>query len=239
MQLLLHQLREQIPFVQLLFFTLLLPIMLLHLALGLQQVVPPDLLLRDVNAQAHDPSMGSHFFRGAFTNLGILLWWAAATVSAFTYFLLHRLFHTEVYAESAKAFFLYMALFTALLTLDDLFMLHEEVFPVHLGVPELAVYAAYGALTAGLIHFVHFLVRTDFLVLMLALGFFAFSMLIDEGMLRFLLRIPGRLDLLIEDTMKMLGIVCWLVFLLRTATQQLQLQTIAAPPESYRTDVQL
>lgn len=174
MQLLLHHFKRQRSLIQLLFLTVLLPLALLYLVLGLQQVVPLHLLLRDANAEAYDHNMGILFFRGAFSNIGVLLWWAAAIVSAFTYFLLHIPSRAAPFTKRAKAFFLYMAVLTTLLALDDLFMFHEEVFPVRLGIPELAVYAVYGVLAAGLIYFLRFLVRTDFLVLILALGFLPF-----------------------------------------------------------------
>ena len=113
--------------------TILLPVVMIYVVLDLQRVVPIKLLLRDANAEAHDPTLGLLFFQGAFSNVGILLWWTAAIVSAFTYFLLRIVLRTRATTRLSKTFLLYMALFTGVLVLDDLFMLHEEVFPVRLG----------------------------------------------------------------------------------------------------------
>lgn len=120
-----------------------------------------------------------------------------------------------------KAFLVYIAVFSGLLALDDLFMLHEEVLPVWLGIPELALYAVYGVLAAGFTGFIRLLLETDFLLLGLAFSFFVLSVLTDQGMLRFLFDVRGNAGLVIEDLTKMLGIVCWLVFSLRTAAQLL------------------
>lgn len=225
MDMLFLHLKRQLSFLRTFGLMILFPIVMIYIALNLQRVVPIQLLLRDANAEAYDPELGVLFFQGAFSNVGILLWWSAAIVSAFAYFLLRFVLRAKATTRLSRTFLLYMAVFTVVLVLDDLFMLHEEVFPVRLGISEIAVYGVYGVLTMALVCFVRFLVQTDFLLLLLAFGFFGFSLLTDQGMLRFLFAMPPTPDLWAEDMTKMLGIVCWLVFLLRTATQQLRLTT--------------
>ncbi len=205
--------RRQLPLLGRLSLTVLLPVVALYLLVALQRLVPFGVLLRDANATAYDPRFGLPFYRGALSNLGILLWWSAATVYAFTAALLRR---RALGTGPGRTFLVYLAGFTGLLALDDLFMLHEEVLPVRLGVPEAAVYALYGAAAAGLLWFVRELLDTDFLVLGLAFVFFACSVLIDAGVL-LLFGLSGGASLFAEDLAKMLGIVLWLVFALRTA----------------------
>lgn len=102
-----------------------------------------------------------------------------AAICGFTYALLHRIGRHN----QGRSFLLFAALLTAFLALDDLFMFHEEASPLYLGVPELAVFGVYGILTLVFcICFRRFLVWTHFLLLALALGFFAFSVLVDLGM---------------------------------------------------------
>lgn len=61
----------------------LVPVSVLFLALALQHLVPVSVLLRDPNATAYDAQNKVMFYRGTVSNLGILLWWAAASVYAF------------------------------------------------------------------------------------------------------------------------------------------------------------
>lgn len=189
-----------------------------HYALAaLQPFVPLAVLLRDANATARATETGLPFYRGALSNLGILLWWGAANVYAFAAYLAHP---RALGSGPHRAFLTYMALFTGLLALDDLFMIHEEILPVRLGVPEAGMYALYGALAAGLVWFVHELMTTDFMVLGLAFAFFALSVVFDQGLLR-QFGLPALVSLLAEDLSKMLGIALWFAFALRTAKQAL------------------
>ena len=116
-----------------------------------------------------------------------------------------------------RVFLIYMAALTGLLALDDLFIIHEELLPVRLSIPEVSMYVLYGVLVVGLTVFVRVLLEIDFSVLGLALGFFAFSVLTDQGFLHSLVSLPSGAFLLVEELTKMLGIICWLVFSLRTS----------------------
>ena len=160
--------------------------------LAVQRFVPVSQLLRDANAEVRDPQGGVMFYRGALSNIGILLWWTSASVCAFAAFLFR---FKQPSWSLGGVFLVYMTVFTGLLALDDLFMFHEEVLPVRLGISELALYAVYGVLAAGLVGFIRLLLETDFLLLGLAFGFFAFSVLTDQGMLGFLFKIYGGAEL--------------------------------------------
>ncbi len=208
--------RTQLPLPRMITFAVLAPVSVLFLALPLQQLIPMSELLRDPNATAYDAQNRVMFYRGTISSEGILLWWAAASVYAFAAYLYRP--RSGIAAFSPPRVFLgYMAVLTGLLALDDLFMIHEELLPVHLGIPEVSVYVLYGVLVVGLAMFVLVLLNTDFLVLGLALGFFAFSMVTDMGLLHALVSLPDGAFLLVEDLTKMLGIVCWFIFSLRTS----------------------
>ena len=221
------RLRQQAPLLRTVTFAVLLPIVLVYFILAVQRFVPLSVLLRDTNAEVYGPQGGVMFYRGALSNIGILLWWTSTSVCAFAAFLFR---FKKPGWSSGRVFLVYMTVFTGLLALDDLFMLHEEVLPVRLGVSELALYAVYGVLAAGFIGFIQILLETDFLLLGLAFGFFAFSVLTDQGMLGFLFNIRGGAELVAEDLSKMLGIVCWVVFSLRTAVQLLRSSEPASKP---------
>ena len=227
MRSLLFRLHQQVPLLRTVILTVFLPVVLIYLVLAVQRLVPVSLLLRDANAEVHDPQGGVMFYRGALSNIGILLWWTSASVCAFAAFLFR--FKQPSWSLS-RVFLVYMAVFTGLLALDDLFMFHEEVLPVRLGISELALYAVYGVLAAGFVGFIELLLETDFLLLGLAFGFFAFSVLTDQGMLGSLFDIRGGAELVAEDLAKMLGIICWLIFSLRTAVQLLRSPETASEP---------
>lgn len=179
-----------------------------------QRAVSTSVLFRDPNVLADAP-----FYAGILSNLGVLLWWTAAVVGFLSYSLL------RTFARSRRAhryFFLAVAAFTALLALDDLLMLHEEVFPNLLGVPEIAVFGLYALLFAVLL--VTFRTRVIRLGLALpgsALAFFGVSVLIDLGLLRFFFELPPGLDGYLEDSAKLLGIASWCYFLVRLALADL------------------
>ena len=227
MRSLLFRLHQQVPLLRTVILTVFLPVVLIYLVLAVQRLVPVSLLLRDANAEVRDPQGSVMFYRGALSNIGILLWWTSASVCAFAAFLFR--FKQPSWSLS-RVFLVYMTVFTGLLALDDLFMFHEEVLPVRLGISELALYAVYGVLAAGFVGFIELLLETDFLLLGLAFGFFAFSVLTDQGMLGSLFSIRGGTELIAEDLAKMLGIICWLIFSLRTAVQLLRSPEAASAP---------
>jgi hypothetical protein len=167
---------------------------------------PASLFTRDPAAiYESDP------FYGALSSLGVVLWAAAASIALFTAGLLPR-----TPRERELSGFLFSAgTFTCWLLLDDLFMFHEHVIPDALGIPQTAIILAYGAIVAALlVRYRAALALTDHRPLVLALGFFAASVLIDQG--------PGGWHewsglVVVEDGAKLFGIVSWLVFFAATA----------------------
>lgn len=144
---------------------------------------------------------GGHPFLGVVSNLGAILWSSAAAVCLFTYTLLDK----RSTRKDVRAFILAGGLFTLMLLFDDLFMLHEEIFPHYLGVNEKLVYAVYGALM--LLYLAVFrkrIMETSFVFLVTALSLFALSIIAD--------RLPDDvppMHLLFEDGFKFLGIASW------------------------------
>lgn len=186
----------------------LLTLMSLLMAIPASQLqgIPLDSFTRDPNSIAEVP-----FYLGFFSNIGIVLWSAAVAVCFFAAWRLRR---TE---EREKLYFLVSSSgITLLMTFDDLFQIHELVLPVHLGIPELVVYVIYMVLfLAFLLRFGSTLLNTDFLALGLAFFFLGASTLID------LFPLPLPKDTFLEDAIKLLGTVTWLVYFGRTADHML------------------
>lgn len=167
-----------------------------------------------------------HPFIGVVSNAGILLWTACACVCLVFRTLLRR--HPG--REEMASFLLYMGLATLLLMLDDLLLLHELIFPEWIGIPEKAVMAAYGMMMAfGIIRYRSCILKTEYLLLLIALGCFAASVAIDILHHPIQLAIGGGTCLLLEDGFKLLGIAGWFGYFLRTGLDALR---IPEPPNS-------
>ena len=147
-------------------------------------------------------------FLGAVSNLGVLGWCMAGSIALFTGLLL-TVRHRK--PEVAATFFA-GGLLTAVLMLDDLYSLHEDVAPKILGVPEPLVLALYAV--AGLVYLTVFARRLrqfEPALLVVSLALFAASMLADL----LILEQYDQLASLSEDGTKFVGIVAWAAFHIR------------------------
>jgi hypothetical protein len=141
-------------------------------SLSLLTGAPLSDLTRDPTSVTH-----SKFYVGLLSNLGVMLWTAAATACFMGAFILSndRRFH-----QSAIFLFSSGAL-SLILTLDDLFRIHETVLPRYFHISETLVIAGYLLLSlAYLAYFFRQILTTDYLLLILALLFLGLSMAIDK-----------------------------------------------------------
>ena len=117
-------------------------------------------------------STGAHPLLGVVSNIGVLCWCAAATMCFMGTALLHR----QGSDSPLRPFLLSAGLLTAALLLDDLFMLHDWFVVYELHMDEKLLFGAYGAaVVAFLVYFRAVILASEFLLLGLALCFFAFS----------------------------------------------------------------
>lgn len=132
-------------------------------------------------------------YTGLVSNVGILLWSAAASVCLFSYAMYDG--HHRV-----RRFLLVSGLVTGVLGLDDFFLLHELVLP-GLGIDQSLIVASYGVMIlVYLWRFRDIIMQSQFLLLLIALGLLGTSAGIDQ----FLPRFKGMY--LLEDGSKFLGI---------------------------------
>lgn len=172
---------------------------------GLHKGLPLSVLTRDPAA-----IMNAAFYTGAISSLGAVLWSATAGICFFTHSLLGR---AEPRAGE-RSFLAASGLLTSLLLTDDLFQVHEEVVPNHLGVSEKVVLAAYALLALRWLYVYRATILAgDYPVLALALGCFAISVGIDQ------LAREAPTTIFLEDCAKFLGIVTWLTFFVLTSTR--------------------
>jgi hypothetical protein len=188
-------------------FLVYLPMLLLLTAIavfGLATEVPLWLFVTDTNSLA-----GVSFYAGTLSNFGVLIWCATASICLLTAAVLP----TSPTVRRMRYFLLGAGLLTALLMLDDLYMIHELVLPMILGVPENVTLAAYGVAALGLFWYYRRLIYRNATTLLLASGaFFAGSIAVDVLSELHLLPSGAVWDVLFpyaEEAFKLLGIAGW------------------------------
>jgi len=183
--------------------------------------VNPLVLLVDPNAESGLPP-----YTGVYSNVGILMWWSAATVCI----LCGALLWSKRTVTPVSRFLLVLGLYSAVLCLDDMFLLHEEVGlrlaqyldmtdnPHARSVLEAPIVLAYTALTTYVVlRFWPIIRDTDFLLLGASVGSLAASTGIDVAVHLF----PGNVTRpvvadIAEDLLKLNGIMLWLAYAART-----------------------
>lgn len=164
-------------------------------------------MTRDITAIAK-----IHPLSGILSNLGILLWCAAASICVFAAMTLRHVTPRETYL-----FLLSSGLLSTYLLFDDFFSFHEDLAARYLGLEEEFVFAALGiAASAHLITFRRVILRTNFGLLLLALVFLGTSVVIDAIFDPWVRRL-GHWKYLLEDGAKWLGIASWCSYYVDTS----------------------
>ena len=166
-------------------------------------------LVRDPTAVLDGP-----FHAGVLSSLGILGWTVAAAVSGFG--------AAVVEDGRVRQHLLATSALTAVLALDDLLLIHDEVAPDHLGIPENAVLAVLVLAAAGYaVAFRTELLEREDLALLLAasIAWFGASVFLDVVADDWF----GRHHFLVEDGCKFVGIVTWGAFVVLTTLGRVRL----------------
>lgn len=173
-------------------------------------------------------------YYGIGSNVGMLFWCSAAALCLFSGLLLKR---AGGYRMEFGRFLWFSGIVTAILLLDDLFLLHDRVIPLYTPADQEALYLGYVAMLGlYLFEFRKTLLKTELLPLVLAFALMATSVFVDEGVENGWLGISySPLSYLVEDGSKLLGIAMWFWYFLRVCLNQMQ-QVISvretAPPQS-------
>lgn len=135
-------------------------------------------------------------FAGLISNIGIFVLLSAGAISIFSFF----------QNKKSKFLLLWVGLFSAFLAMDDFFMLHEDIIPRKLGIPEIFVYASYGFFVMTIIiAFFGDIAGKRHIGLYTSVILLAFSVIVDI-----------TIDSVVaEDTLKFLGIVLWSAYWIR------------------------
>lgn len=194
------------------------PLTLLGLSLLVVLSLQGDIEMRMLTA---DPTelMGDPIYTGLLSKITILLWCAAAAFCILSWAAIPK---TPANRE-LRSFLLFSGLFTAWLTLDDLFTIHDVIMPNNFGIPEAFYPPAYALLNlVYLLRFRKTILQTRFLPLLLAYVFFALSILIDITNASPFDNLIRDGEWLAEDGLKTLGIVSWLVYFTTVSIQAIR-----------------
>ncbi|MGV2829685.1 hypothetical protein [Myxosarcina sp. GI1(2024)] len=160
-------------------------------------------------------------FNGVISNLGILLWCAAASICLFSFAVLQNLKTNHASIQKKFRFFLLVSGSIGLIIMfDDLFLLHEEILP-SLNISEKAVFLSYMIMIClYLLKFRKTILKTEWIVLCLGLLCFAASIIID------ILVMSGKIiffdKFFFEDGLKLLAIASWFSYFVRLCFQILK-----------------
>jgi hypothetical protein len=168
-------------------------------------------------------------FIGVMSNLGVLLWCSSATMCLFSWVFLRNRTNDIVFLK----FILYSGLMTILLMSDDLFLFHEKIYPYLFWGSEKIVYFFYGGLLLyGMMMFNKCILDTEYLILLIAVGFFGLSITIDAFQ-HHIEQVIGHWRILFEDGFKLLGIVGWFAYFSRCCL--LKISRVSGERETFLT----
>lgn len=160
--------------------------------------------------------LGGNFYHGLVSNLGVLLWCAAAAICLF-----RGAENWRAGFRGCGGFLLSAGLLTLVLLLDDFFLAHEQILP-RFGIPEKVALAFYPvAIVLYVWAYWRQILRADAALFLLSLAFFAVSSLIDVAFDHHFYETPAGLEVsasvILEEGAKFVGIAAWAVFHIRAA----------------------
>lgn len=176
-------------------------VLFLHFYFG----VHLNYLTRDFSALVDAP-----VYTAFLSQLGMFFWAGAAAICIISGALLSGNQDMKNY----RTFFYASAGISLMLGLDDMFLLHESVFPFLLGIPENVVYLGYMVIMIvyGL-RYLKILLSTEYILFSLAILFFGLSIIVD---------ITNFYDGYIEDPFKFIGMVFWTTYYFRAGKQTIK-----------------
>jgi hypothetical protein len=170
--------------------------------------VPPASLTRDPVSVFRT---GPHI--GLLSTLGVMLWAASTAVCLLGGIVLRR----DAAQQRARRFLFASGLLSLGLMLDDSFLVHEALAPKFLRIPEPIIFLGYLVVVVGyLAYFVRQLLRTDYVLFILALAFLGASALIDQS-----LPVSDTVAF-VEDILKFTGLLFWLAYFSRVVVALIQ-----------------
>ncbi len=203
-------------------FRHLLPVIILSVIIGLAGIllvyilhitvdVKISSLTRDVSALVNLKPIA-----GILSNIGVVFLTTAAAVCLFAWTLLRCEAAPQVRGEERR-FMLWSGLISFSLMLDDFFMFHDYILPLDIGIPEKVVLVVYCLVALAYLYgFAKTILKTDYILLALAILFLGVSAIADQ-----VLSFTEAANFF-EDGAKFFGIVFWTAYYVVTAGETLR-----------------
>lgn len=150
-------------------------------------------------------------FIGIISNIGALMWCTTASICFYAGGLLWS-FGNKNYA----LFLIYSGVFTAILLIDDFFMLHDSAvyYIINHDFAQYSIYLSYAIFALWYVfNFYKVILKQNYILIGLAFFFLGISVLID------IIFESVGLQYFIEDSFKFLGIISWMLFYIITSHQ--------------------
>lgn len=148
-----------------------------------------------------------HPLVGFLSNVGILLWCSASAICLFLGKLYSKYGNPRV-----SRFYFYSGLLSAVLLIDDFFMVHDFLFRTYFDLSQDVLYVMYiGFAVFVFVKFFDIIIRTEYLILALACVFLGLSTAVDT-----FFHNKGVTLVLVEDGAKTFGIATWFLYYVRT-----------------------
>lgn len=183
----------------------------LVLATVVQPWIDPRWLYMDTQIAGELSGDCCHIYDGAMSMLGIMLWSATSAISVLACLVF-------IYRSDQKAawFSAHASLVSAVLVLDDAFLLHDAVLPMF-GIPQVVVIGCIGVLILTYLWLQrHFFGAPHRWLLVVCLSGFATSIGIDQVLHR-----SETFWIVAEDGPKFIGIVTWFLLHLMVLARRL------------------
>lgn len=159
----------------------------------------------DVSTYLRDPAVvfGYSPFAGFISYIGVFATLGAAAICVFA----------SLHSRNDAALLRAVGLFGLLIATDDLLMLHEDVFPNLVGIPERLVFISYFLIAAGIavLHRAAIL-RGPTTGLILAIMLLGGSVVVD------ILLEYSPAEVIVEDGLKFVGLIVWSVYWINRAS---------------------
>lgn len=153
---------------------------------------------------------------GLVSNTGIIFWCATSAILLFS----SKISAIQKRAKNQTLFLFFSGVLTTILLIDDLFMMHDVLFPEYMKMGDGVFYSFYGLFLVALLAFYRkIILNTDYLLLIMALVFFGGSALIDSVIV---IRSKFDYPYSFEDCFKFLGIITWFAYFTKTSFKSIQ-----------------
>ncbi len=165
---------------------------------------------------------GVPFYTGCLSQFGILLWCATATTIWLTCSIPGGGADER---RETRRFLLLSGTFVTVLMLDDLYLVHEEVIESYLHLPEQLLLVGYVLLGVVFVWSSRAeILRGEYGLFLLGLGLLGFSVFCDLVPEALYADVKGmyKVETLIEDGTKLIGLATWLAFYVRYASRQVR-----------------